>query len=262
MKKRGLVIVLISVLALCFVLSGCKDKSWSKVVDKELMLVGLDVNSPPYCFMDENNSIVGFDVDMAMAVGKRLGILVQLNPIDWKNKEGVLAANQADVLWTSYAITDQRKKDMLLSDPYLSGKQVILAKADSAIAAKSDLAGTKIGLTAETAAYDSVTKDPGYDQIKENLITYNSSNAAVKDLDSGAIDAVVLDGFTAKWYMNKNEGKYKVSDDAFGSEQYGIAFRKADKAFYDKVAQAIKELKADGTASRLSMKWFGEDLMQ
>lgn len=107
------------------------DESLQKVLDKDELIIGLDVAFPPMGFLNEKNEIVGFDVDLAKAVGEILGVNVQLRPIDWKSKELELKSGKVDVLWNGYTITDARKKEVLFSDPYLNNKQIIIVKTDS-----------------------------------------------------------------------------------------------------------------------------------
>lgn len=270
MTKKILTVAFALVLALSFALTGCNfsntpgaggDDSWNKIAEKKLMIVGLDVKFPPMGFMDENNSIVGFDVDMAMAVGKKLGISVQLNPIDWKSKEMELKSGKVDVLWNGYTITEERKKEVLFSEPYLNNRQIVIVKQDSPINKKDDLAGVKIGLQSGSTAYDAIQADPLYPQLENNLMMYDDNNTAMMDLDVGRTQAVVVDEVVGNWYLSKHQGKYRILDEDFGSEQYGVGFRKEDKAFRDKVQEALNELKADGTAAKISTKWFGADVV-
>ena len=76
-----------------------------QVLDKDELVVGLDIAFPPMGFQDENNEIVGFDVDLAKEVGKILGVNVQLKPIDWKSKEMELKSGKVDVLWNGYTLS-------------------------------------------------------------------------------------------------------------------------------------------------------------
>ena len=267
MKKKWLAASLACVLGLSFLLAGCGggqtqgDDSWKKVEDKGLLIVGLDVNFPPMGFMDENNSIVGFDVDMAMAVGKKLGVTVQLNPINWKAKEMELDAGKVDLLWNGYTINEERKEKVLFSDPYLTNRQVIVVKEESAITKKAELAGIQVGVQNGSTAVDAIEADPLYPEMEGNLMMYDDNNTAMLDLESERISAVVVDEVVANYYLSKHEGKYRILDENFGDEQYGVGFRKADQALRDKVQEAINELKADGTAAQISEKWFGADVV-
>ncbi len=269
--KKLLAVMLASVLAVCFVLSGCggetadpantqadADQSLQKVLDKNELVVGLDIAFPPMGFQDENNEIVGFDIDLAKEVGKVLGVNVQLKPIDWKSKEMELKSGKVDLLWNGYTITDERKKEVLFSDPYLANKQIIIVKADSPIQAKADITSGKVGLQTGSTAEDAIQADPIYEQIKGNLMMYDDNNTAMMDLDAGRVESVVVDEVVGKYYLSKHEGQYRILDEDFGDEQYGIGFRMEDKALRDAVQEALDTIKTNGVGDEISEKWFGE----
>lgn len=270
MKKIWMVLVA-GVLSACFVLSGCNgggtatpsgspqaDNSLQKVKDKQELIIGLDIAFPPMGFMNEQNEIVGFDVDMAKEVGKILGVNVQLRPIDWKSKELELKSGKVDVLWNGYTITDERKKEVLFSNPYLANKQIIIVKAESPIKAKADITSGKVGLQTGSTAEDAIKADAIYSQIENNLMMYDDNNTAMMDLDAGRIESVVVDEVVGKYYLSQHEGKYRILEEDFGDEQYGVGFRMEDKALRDAVQEALDTIKTNGTGDEISQKWFGE----
>lgn len=125
--KKFLAMGLAAVMAAA-VLSGCggnavKDGGSS---DKGKIVVGLDDNFPPMGFKDENNEIVGFDIDLAKEAAKRMGREVEFKAIDWSSKEAELKSGRVDVLWNGLDITEKRKENMLFSDPYMDNRQILL----------------------------------------------------------------------------------------------------------------------------------------
>ncbi len=92
------------------------------------LVVGLDDSFPPMGFRDENNEIVGFDIDLAKEVGKRIGYEVVLQPIDWASKELELDTGNIDCIWNAFTITPERQETMLMTAPYLANNQVIVVK--------------------------------------------------------------------------------------------------------------------------------------
>ena len=272
--KKFLAVMLVSVLAVSLILSGCgstpstttptstpasgADDSLQKIKDKGTIVVGLDVAFPPMGFQDENNEIVGFDVDMAKAVGEILGVKVELRPIDWKSKELELKSGKVDLLWNGYTITDERKKEVLFSNPYLKNKQIIIVKNDSSIKAKADIVSGKVGLQTGSTAEDAIQADAIFDQIKDNLMMYDDNNTAMMDLEAGRVSSVVVDEVVGKYYLSQNTGKYRILDEDFGDEEYGVGFRLEDKALRDAVQEAIDTLKTNGKGAEISTKWFGQ----
>jgi len=105
------------------------------------VVVGLDDNFPPMGFRDANNQIVGFDIDMAKEASKRLGLEVEFKPIDWSAKEAELNGKRVDVLWNGLTITEERKKNISFTAPYMANHQIIIVGSASPIKTKADLAG-------------------------------------------------------------------------------------------------------------------------
>jgi len=92
------------------------------------LVVGLDDSFPPMGFRDQNNEIVGFDIDLAKKVGAILGYEVVLQPIDWASKELELETGNTDCVWNALTITPERQESMLITAPYLANNQVIVVK--------------------------------------------------------------------------------------------------------------------------------------
>ncbi|MBL4931356.1 amino acid ABC transporter substrate-binding protein [Clostridium paridis] len=267
MKKKIAVVLSLAMLATTFIACGKKsDKTdLAKIKDKGEMVVGLDDTFVPMGFKDDNGDINGFDVDLANAVGEKLGVKVKFQPIDWTMKESELNGGKIDVIWNGYSITDERKEKVAFSKPYLENKQVIITLANSPIKTKADLNGKNVAAQNGSSAVDAVEKEA--DLVKTfkggKLVTFETNNDALMDLEAGRVDAVVGDEILIRYYTNqRGESKYKVLDDNFGTEEYGIGFRKDDKEFLSAVQKALDELKADGTSKKISEKWFGKDIVK
>ncbi len=228
-------------------------------LSQDTIIIGLDDELPPMGFRDENNEIVGFDIDLAKAAAERLGVEVEFQPIDWAAKEIELESGKIDALWNGLTITDERKETMDITDPYLKNRQVIVVKTDSDIQSKADLAGKVVGLQDGSSAVDAVNADELASAME--LTTYDTNILALSDLDIGRVDAVVADETFVGYYMSQNENDFRVIEDGdFGEEYYGIAVKKGNTELLTAIQAALDELDADGTAAEISNKWFGEDI--
>jgi polar amino acid transport system substrate-binding protein len=239
-------------------------KAAKSALDKDELVVGLDDTFVPMGYKDESGQIVGFDVDLANAVGKKLNKKIKFQSIDWSMKETELDNGNIDLIWNGYSITDERKQKVEFSKPYLNNKQVIVTLADSNINAKSDLKGKKVGAQTGSTAVDAVEKEG--DLLKSfdggKLVTFEDNNAALMDLEAKRLDAIVVDEILARYYIKaRGEQKYKILNEDFGSEQYGVGIKKGDTQFVEAFNKAFDEVKADGTAAEISKKWFGEDIV-
>ena len=226
------------------------------------IVVGLDDNFPPMGFRDEKNELVGFDIDMAREAAKRMGVEAEFKPIDWSAKEAELSGKRVDALWNGLTILEERKEKILFSDPYMVNKQIIIVKAGSHIKSKADMAGKIVGAQEGSSAVTAMAKDKELsDKFKETKL-FGDNIAALMDLEAGRLDVVVVDEVVGRYLVNKKPDNYTVLADDFGTEDYGVGFRKDDEATRNKVNDVITEMKKDGKAAEIAQKWFGADVIK
>lgn len=227
----------------------------------EKIIIGLDDQFPPMGFRDENNEIVGFDIDLAKAAGEKMGVDVEFQPIDWDSKELELNSGKINLIWNGFSITDERKETMDFTEPYLDNKMIIIVNEGSDIKTKADLAGKNVGIQDGSSAVDAVEKDDIHNDFS-SMPTYDTNILALSDLEVGRIDAVVADQVVVKYYLSQNpDKKFVILDDDFGSEVYGVAAKKGNTELINKLQTAFDELSEDGTSAEISKKWFGEDIV-
>ena len=94
------------------------DDSLQKVLDKGQLVLGLDDSFPPMGYRDENNDIVGYDIDVATEVCKRLGVELVLQPISWTAKEKEINSGNIDCIWNGFSINPERQEQLCLSMPF------------------------------------------------------------------------------------------------------------------------------------------------
>ncbi len=260
--KKFIILTLIAVSVLA---AGCKKDTNSVQNTTEtnntanLFIVGLDDSFPPMGFRDNNNEIVGFDIDMAKEVTKRLGMEIKLQPIDWASKELELSTGKISCIWNGLSVSPAREEAMTLSKPYLANRMVIITNQNSPLNAKADLEGKKVGLQTGSTAVAALEKDPVSEKLTQ--VTYENNVLALTDLNIGRIDAVVMDEVVARYMISKSANLYKILHDSFDEEYYAIAFKKGNTELKDKVEKILADMAADGTSSEISKKWFGEDIV-
>lgn len=223
------------------------------------LVIGLDDQFPPMGFRDDNNQLVGFDIDLAKAVCDRLGIEAVPTPIDWTTKEFELDGGKVDVLWNGLTITDARKESMLMSPAYIANAQVIVVRSDSGIATLADLAGKVVALQ-ETSSADEAYAECAAAGTEAELVKAPENISLFNDLKIGRIDAVVIDKVFGDYYIAENgEGLLTTLEEQLADEEYGIAFKKGNQELADLILSTLDELVKDGTAAEISKTWFGEN---
>ena len=249
-------------------LSGCGNKDSAPAAQSAAapalptkIVIGLDDNFPPMGFRNEKNELVGFDISMAQEATRRMGIEAEFKPIDWSAKEAELNGKRVDVLWNGLTITEERKKNIAFTSPYMENHQIIVVPKSSTIKTKAELATRVIGIQDGSSAIDAVQRDPIAASFKE-LKKFGDNVTALMDLSTGRLDAVVLDEVVGRYYTAKRPDDYAVLEDNFGTEEYGVGLRKDDSELLVGLQKALDEMKADGSAARISTEWFGKDIIK
>lgn len=264
--KRKIALITLVMLVMSILAVGCGsnqkgDTSMEDIKKKGKFVVGLDDTFAPMGFKDEKGEIVGFDIDLAKEVAKRMGIEVEFKPVEWDGIVLSLKNKDIDVIWNGLTITDERKKEINFSKVYLMNKQAIIVKSNSAINGKADLNGKLVGLQLGSSAEKAVDSDAETAKSLKEIKKYPNNTDALMDLSAGRVDAVVVDEIFGRYYTSKKANEYKVLEDNFGEETYGVGIRKEDVKFKEELDKALDAMKADGTAAEISKKWFGNDIV-
>ncbi len=237
------------------------DNSLNKVLEKGKFVLGLDDSFPPMGYRDEDGEIVGFDIDTAKEVCKRLGVELVCQPIDWAAKEQELMTGNIDCIWNGFTITPERLEAMTFSDPYVDNAQVVVVKKISGYSTLADLKGKTIGVQAGSSAEDAIEDTEGFKESVKDVVEFKDNLTALMDLEIGGVDAVIMDLLVANDNIARS-GKdiFKILDEGLSNEQYGIGFRKGNLALRDAVQSALNDMAADGTLASIATKWFGADI--
>lgn len=265
--KKTLFKFLIVAIAAGLLLTGCSagnkdDNSWKEIKEKGYFVVGLDDAFPPMGFRDENNNIVGFDIDLAKEVAKRIGVDVKFQPVEWSGVTQELNGKKIDLIWNGLTITETRKKEIAFTNAYIEDKQILVVAKGSDIKSKKDLDGKVVGLQAGSSSREALDKDEETLKSIKDVVEFSTNDEALMDLKAGRVDAVIVDEVVGRYYIAKKKDDYEVLDDNFGVEEFGVGIRKSDKSFLNELQKALDDMKKDGTSAEISKKWFGEDIIK
>lgn len=236
-----------------------EDKSLDSIKEKGKFILGLDDSFPPMGFRDENNEIVGFDIDLAKEVTSRMGVELVVQPISWDSKEMELNSGNIDCIWNGMSINDDRKEAMNLSEAYLRNDMVFVVLDSSAYNSQADLAGKNVAVQNGSSAQE-ILEGSEFKGQAGSIIGYDDNVTAFMDLDANGVDAVFLDSVVANYFITSKNKPYRILSDVLYEEEYAIGFRKNDQALRDEVQKILSEMKADGKVGEISTKWFGSDI--
>ena len=237
--------------------TGCgkdSDKSGSKT-----FTVGFDAEYPPYGYMDDNGDYTGFDLELAQAVCDLKGWKLKKQPIVWDNKDNELNSGSIDCIWNGFTMNG-REDDYEWSKPYMKNNQVFVVRGDSDINSEADLAGKNVEVQTDSSAEAALNDNSELTSTFGSLTPVADYNTAFMDLESGAVDAIAMDDVVASYQITSRKADFKVLDDVIAAEEYGIGFKKGNTGLRDKVQATLEEMAADGTAAKISEKWFGKDI--
>lgn len=263
MKKIALILaaaVLAASLVGCAKKGANVDNSLDELKSRGVFVLGLDDSFPPMGFRDEHNEIVGFDIDLAKTVCQRLGVKFKAQPINWDSKEQELSSGKIDCIWNGLTITEDRKKALSFTKPYLANKQVVVVRKDSGFKALADLKGKKIALQSGSSAEDAVNDSPEFKNGVKEIVQLDQNLMALNDLVIGGVDGVVMDSIVAEYAIKQSKLPLVTLEESLAAEEYGVAFRKNDVKLTEAVQKTLEEMAADGTVEKISYAWFGSDI--
>jgi polar amino acid transport system substrate-binding protein len=219
--------------------------------------VGTDAAYAPFESQNEKGEIVGFDVDVVTAAAKKAGIEIKFINTPWEGIFNALGQGDRDMVVSAVTITEERKATMDFSAPYFDAQQLIAVKENSKVSKFADLKKLKVGVQTGTTGDEAVSKLLG--KTNPNIKRFESTPLALKELESGGVDAVVADnGVVIHYVANNPGGKFKtVADKEFVPEQYGIALKKGNTELLAKLNEGLAAIKADGTYDQIYTKYFG-----
>ena len=232
-------------------LAACGGSSGqNQVKSSGVLRVGTEGVYAPFSYHDASNELVGYDVDVAKAVGEKLGVRVEFVETPWDAMFAALEANRFDVVANEVTINDERKAKYDLSKPYSVGEGVIVTRADdNSIKTLADLKG-KVAAENATSNWSDVARKAG-----ARVESVEGFTQAIKLLNQGRVDVVVNDSIAVYAYLAETGDKtVKIAGNVGEKSEQGFAARK-DSGLLPDLNKALDELRADGTLASISQKY-------
>lgn len=273
MRKKSFWLVVL-VLSLTLLVTGCggaeKEKSATpkpakqaekntleSIKEKGVLVAGLDDTFAPMGYRDENNKLLGFDIDMGEELGKRLGVKIEWQPTQWEGVILALDSKRFDIILSGMTVTEKRKESINFSVPYVNdGLVMVVKKGTTGFNTEADLKDKVVGTQAGSSGEEAVKKMEG---LKETKL-YKTYPDAFNDLQVGRIPVVVSDAMTAGHYLEKRADIFEVVGEQLTKEPMAIGIRKSDPELKEAIDKALIDMQKDGTLTAISMKWFQKDI--
>lgn len=227
---------------------------------QEEIKVGMSGRYFPFTFV-KMDKLQGFEIDVWNEIGERADYDVEFVTANFSGLFGMLEAGHIDTISNQITMTDARKAKYAFSVPYVvDGAQVVVRKGREDIEGIEDLKGKKVAVNLGSN-FEQLLRN--YDKANEiNIITYDSGFE--QDVALGRTDAFVMDRVSSAQLIKKSGLPLQLAGEPFETIQNAMPFLNTPEklAIKAKVDQALTEMKADGTLSEISEKWFDSDITQ
>lgn len=242
--KAAIAVVLITLLALC----GCVSQASQPLPQ---LVIGYG-EYRPYIYMDDNGAVAGSDADLAKEACQRIGYEPVFKEINWENRDRILASGEVDCLWSCFSM-NERENDYAWVGPYSCSRQVVAVLDKSPITALSDLKDKSIAVKTSTQA-EGLFLNHEDKRIPHVRTVYCLSDVEEMStaLRNEYVDACAGHAATLTYYLGSAGVDYRMLDDDLFRAKLGVAFSKeSDRDLRDKLAGALKSMKADGTTKQI-----------
>lgn len=227
----------------------------SAITERDQIIIGVKTDTPPFGYLDANGKNVGFDIDLAKLIAKRLlgdenkVVFVPVTPV---NRIMKLTSGEVDMIIATMTVTPQRQLILDFSMPYHTAGQALMVPRTSSITSLMELNDKKaivvFGSTVEKSLQSNV---PGI-----SVIGYKTYPEAVQALKQGKADAMISDDTILMGFAMKDPS-LKIPSKRYSKEPYAVAFRKEAESerLMDAVNIELKEAMNKGEIKQLKAKW-------
>lgn len=262
-KLRKVLMVLMTSVMLVSI-AGCSSKNDSSgqsgdsveksafdtIVEKGIMTVGNSPDYVPFETIDEKTGeTVGFDIDLLNEIGKKIGVEIELKEMSFETIVESVKSGQVDIGCSGFSITPERLESVNMSEPYLSGGQVIVTTKDSGIKSAEDLNGEQVAVGIGSTCAEAAKEIEGAE-----ILELDDFNVAFVMVKNNSVKATVADISVANEYV-KNNDSFIIVGEPLSVEDTAIVTKKGNDKLIEEINKAIKELKEDGTIDSLKEKW-------
>jgi polar amino acid transport system substrate-binding protein len=220
-----------------------------------VLKAGVKYDFKPFGFVNENNDVVGFDIDLLKYIAKDLGVKVKFQQVTSKTRIPLVAGGQIDIAAASMTHKVQRDDTIDFTISYFFDGQSMLVRSDCKATKAKEFAGKKVG------AIQGATSGENFKKAVPDakIVSFQEYPQAVMALKKGKIDAVTTDLVWCTTQANDSKGTLKVTGGTLSTEPYGMGIAENESNLRDAINFAIQDAVKDGTYTTLYKKWFGKN---
>lgn len=269
MKKRLLSMILVVIMVLSMAACGSSKETNETEVQESteteigVVKIGVDGTYPPFNYVNDDNELTGFEVEMLEEISKRTGIEIQIEPLAWDGIFGQLDAGKIDTIACCIFPNEERQEKYDFSSEYIYDENRVMVRKGEGSKYKTyeDLAGITFGCAGSGNNYERLAELQ--QEVDFEIVTY-SEEREVYDLGLGRIDAVYESPVSAMAQAKEAGFEIEAAEcPSLEKASCALPFRKDDERsakIRETFSEAIKEMIEDGTMKELSEKWLGMDL--
>lgn len=255
MKK---LIALALTFCMIFTLAACSSGS-SETWEDELgtkgkLRVGMAADYPPYESYDAQGNVVGFDADIAAYIAEKLGVELEIVPMDFDTIISAVTAGTVDMGISCFSYTEERAQSVLFTETYMTSAQACFASTEYGINSMEDLAGGLVGAgngTTGMEVAEELSSQYGYSTQPGEIAVMSES------VKAGAMQAIITEQCVANSYINANPGKFQMIEEALTEEEIKAITNKSNEKLLEEVNKIITDFTSSPDYDQMVIDWFG-----
>ncbi len=258
-KLLSITLLLAMVLAACANTGGntADLNKLEQIKENKVIRIGLEGTYPPFSFHDESGKLVGFEVEIAEAIAKDLGVEAEFIETKWDSLIAGLDVDKYDFVINNVGATQERKEVYDFTEPYMvSSGRLAVRKDNTEINSTSDYSG-KNSAQSLTSNYAQDAKNFGAE-----IVPVDGFAQAIELVVEGRADGTINDIITFKNYLNAHpDAEIRLLDEEIPNKnEVGIILQKNNPELIQAINEIINNRTEDGTFKEIFMKYIGEDL--
>lgn len=258
MKKTIIGFILTTIL----ILTGCANsggnKSSSSLVEEgRILRIGTEGSYRPFTFRNDEDKLVGYDVEVAQAVARKIGYEAEFHEAPWDSMLAAFDAGRTDVIFNQVSITDERKEKYNFSEPYsVAHVALIVNEENNSIKDFSNLSGKNVAQTI-TSNFARLAEE----EYDANIVSVETFNNTFDLVINNRADATLNDDVIFYDYMNQQpDTPLKIAATSDEELPAAVLLHKEDRDLLEKINEALTDLEDEGTLKEISEKYFNRDI--